>query len=443
MATQTTIILNTDGSVKNTILGGYLIQGNNLVDTLSIGVDGLNDAILIGSANFELPNDTTNSLVGSYSTTISDDDGSVYNGFNFVLTQAQTLYAGDVKVSIRITNASSQILYSYQITLTINPSSMVADEQQISDAQWNSLMSALATYQQKFTATNVRGYQTLALATADLTNLAVGQIVIYPIDTIVNFASVISTDNVKSFNVYASVDISNYYTKTQIDSMLSGYLPLTGGVVSGATTFNGNNTYNGANVHNATATFNAGINIGKFSMDAHKYHSFVNVNDYFSGAEIITADYMSFIDISTTGLLGLHYLVEPTIGTDAVTKNYADAILNTPDEVLTLSSDATASTSGVNDFATGWTGTIVFSKYGKLVVVKAVLNSPEDTTSSFTTAVNPVTASFRPSADIRAPMYEVSSGAWVRLFIAIAGQVQCNRTNNFSSKITMNYVYSI
>ena len=133
----------------------------------------------------------------------------------------------------------------------------------------------------------------------------------------------------------AATDAAN---KGYVDSLLSDYLPLTGGIVSGATTFNGVNTYNGANVHNGVETFNDGIKTGKYEIRQDNYGGeFL----YAPSDSLILASIDPLIEINSNGLLGLHYLVEPTDGTDAGTKNYVDTIAATKQNTLTAGANIT------------------------------------------------------------------------------------------------------
>lgn len=170
------IILNKDGSIKSLVLPYYIQQGNNGVDELQIGVDGL-DTENTAIANFLRPNGTITSLAGVQKE-ISDDDGTTYNGFSFVLTQAETLYDGELNVSISIRDLNNNVLYSYAQTLTINKSVVDPDTETITLAQYNSIIQALNSYQQRFSARNVRAYDSLSDANNDLNNLSTNQYVL-------------------------------------------------------------------------------------------------------------------------------------------------------------------------------------------------------------------------------------------------------------------------
>ena len=155
-----------------------------------------------------------NTFAGVYQAQISDVQGSSYKGFKFTLTQAQTLYVGDVKMSLQLTDANSNVLYSYSLVLTINPAVMTPSEQQITQAQWNSLVSSLAGYQLQYAQPNVRGYNSLADAQADINNLATNQIILY------------KENNEWHIGVYNGTSI------VSITTISDKYLPLSGGTLT-------------------------------------------------------------------------------------------------------------------------------------------------------------------------------------------------------------------
>lgn len=175
------IILNKDGSIKLLSLPYSIQQGNSGVDEIDIAIDDFDTSELTAVANFEREDETTTSLFGT-SKNISDDDGTTYNGFSFVLTQAETLYEGKLKVSIQLSDINDKVLYSYKTTLTINSSVLQPNEIKITLAQYNSIVKALSSYQQKFVVPNVRYYDTWQDVLNDMSNLATNQVVIYTDD---------------------------------------------------------------------------------------------------------------------------------------------------------------------------------------------------------------------------------------------------------------------
>lgn len=155
MNSEQKVIIKQDGSIKVKILGKYIQQGNNLVDTIFFGVEGLESTDgLVATANFMLPNDDFNSLTGK--ATSVEVDMVRYYGWLFTLTSNQTQYAGEVEMAIRITEGS-KLSYSYNLPITINESVVDPTQQYITLAQYNSLVEALGQYQLQWSASNVLG----------------------------------------------------------------------------------------------------------------------------------------------------------------------------------------------------------------------------------------------------------------------------------------------
>ena len=166
------IILNNDGSIKIVELPLYIEQNNNGVDELQVGLTDASIDNYSATANFELPDGSISSLVG-IAANVSDNDGNNYSGFSFVLTQAQTLYSGILKVSISIKDVNDNLLYSYKQDLTINATVSEPEEQTITLAQYNSLVKALNSLQEKYSSNNVRGYSSTP---SDFESIATAQI---------------------------------------------------------------------------------------------------------------------------------------------------------------------------------------------------------------------------------------------------------------------------
>ena len=168
-------IYNSDGSRKLTNLNEIITKGSNGVTEIFIAVENYPNTDYSASANFKLPDGTINSLVGVATSKTFDTD--TYAGWLFTLSSAQTAYVGDVFVSIKVEDNNDLVLFSFPLTLTVNPASVDLDSTIISLAQYQNLLNALASKQDKFVTTNVRGYETLTDAYNDIDNLAIGQYV--------------------------------------------------------------------------------------------------------------------------------------------------------------------------------------------------------------------------------------------------------------------------
>lgn len=170
------IIFNNDGSLKYCNLTDSIIQGDNGTKYIDCAVEGRTPDTYTMVALFRLPNGDENTISANSTVNISVD-GTSYSGRRITLTQAQTLYAGKLFMSLRLVDLSNNILYTIERELTVNPSVFEPTEQTITQAQYNSLVQSLASYQVKYALNNVRFYKTLALANADISNLAVDQTV--------------------------------------------------------------------------------------------------------------------------------------------------------------------------------------------------------------------------------------------------------------------------
>ena len=168
------VIFNKDGSVKNFCFTEIITKNSN-TGKIFAGVDGLSNESYTASANFELPNGDASTLLGTPSS--EEIDGSTFYGYRFGLTAQQTAVEGNVLCSIVLRNAQ-EVLYTYEVILTINPSVGDPYETAISVAQYNNLQATLASLQPKYVLRNARFYPNLANAQSDLANLAINQCVI-------------------------------------------------------------------------------------------------------------------------------------------------------------------------------------------------------------------------------------------------------------------------
>ena len=222
MNSEQKVIIKQDGSIKTKILGKYIQQGNNLVDTIFFGVEGLESTDgLVATANFMLPNDDFNSLTGK--ATSVEVDMEVYYGWLFTLTSNQTQYAGEVEMAIRITEGS-KLTYSYNLPITINESVVDPTQQYITLAQYNSLVEALGQYQLQWSKSNALGIDGTDGYTQDI--MDEGQIWIGYGKATGDRAYINYNEKAASHNAHIK-ELAFY-------DDLSAYLPLKGGTMSGA-----------------------------------------------------------------------------------------------------------------------------------------------------------------------------------------------------------------
>lgn len=139
------IIYNHDGSIKTLVVDESIQQNNNGVNQIFVSIEGYETADYTCVANFELPDGTLNSLVGVADVGVEVGE-LAYDGFVITLTNAQTLYPGKLKMSIKLVDLQDRQLCTYQTELQVNPSSSVPSETLITNAQYNSLIQSLQSY---------------------------------------------------------------------------------------------------------------------------------------------------------------------------------------------------------------------------------------------------------------------------------------------------------
>lgn len=143
------LIFNNDGSIKTLIVGESIQQGNNLVNTIFISVDGYDPEEYSCIAQFVLPN---GEIGTSLNGTIARNElvnNVLYNGYKVTLTQAQTMYPGTLKSAFKILDLNSHTLFTYEYDFLINPTDAILSETMISSAQYNALVQSLLSYATK------------------------------------------------------------------------------------------------------------------------------------------------------------------------------------------------------------------------------------------------------------------------------------------------------
>lgn len=165
------IIFNNDGSIKNIGFADIIVQGDDNTDEIYCAIEGRSNDAYLATAYFELPNGDSNSLSGVASS--FSVDGSPYQGYKITLTASQTVFAGNVRMSLRLEGTG--IKWTYNVILTINESGYDPDEVAITMAQYHNLVTAMGAKQDKYVINNARFYASLEAAQADLENLAINQ----------------------------------------------------------------------------------------------------------------------------------------------------------------------------------------------------------------------------------------------------------------------------
>lgn len=168
------IIFKKDGSIYYSQLDEYINQNSTGVNTIFVTIMGRDVETYTCSANFKLPNGLTNKTSGVY--TQDTIDGKTYNGYKITLTSAQTAYNGNLKVSIELYDNTQNRLWSYPVSLVVNPT-MQEPSSTITNEEYNALLSSLAQYQLAFIDHNMRSYTTFEQAVADIDKLTEDQII--------------------------------------------------------------------------------------------------------------------------------------------------------------------------------------------------------------------------------------------------------------------------
>ena len=136
------IIFNADGSINELVVGTSIQQGDNETKQIFTKIIGVSNSDYTCSGDFLLPDGTVSEVVAE-----TDDDG-----YSITLTEAQTLYAGNIKLSLKLIDLQSHVLCTYQVTLKINPTSYNPNTTNITEAQYNSLLQSLNSYALKSVA---------------------------------------------------------------------------------------------------------------------------------------------------------------------------------------------------------------------------------------------------------------------------------------------------
>lgn len=111
------IILNSDGSLQKQSLTRYIQQGSHGVDEIFIGwVNATSSQTL--QAVFTLPNQLTNTELGTFESNYEYEPGETMSGWVITLTENQTRYNGALMVSARvILNGIVQVAYPFALII--------------------------------------------------------------------------------------------------------------------------------------------------------------------------------------------------------------------------------------------------------------------------------------------------------------------------------------
>lgn len=163
------LILNDDGSLYYASKSEYVNQHSNNVNYIDFAFTGLTNENYTTDIYCELPNKTHVILQGE--TNLFTCNDVEYQGFRTYLTDATTIYAGALKLIVRTYDANDNVLYSYPLTININATSSIEDEVNISNTEYQQLLSKLNNYLTKYDSHLIRKYDSLALANAEIASI--------------------------------------------------------------------------------------------------------------------------------------------------------------------------------------------------------------------------------------------------------------------------------
>lgn len=140
------VLLNSDGSVKQTNFTQSIQQNNNGTNEIFVSVDDLDVATHTLEAFFTLPDGTHTAESGVVKSNFEYESGKTADGFLVTLTQNETIIPGIVYLTLAIFgNPANAALYSYRVALTINPTVNVGEIVWITYAQYTNLKSYIDT----------------------------------------------------------------------------------------------------------------------------------------------------------------------------------------------------------------------------------------------------------------------------------------------------------
>lgn len=163
------VILNNDGSLYYASKNEYVNQHSNNVNYIDFAFTDLTNEDYTTDIYCELPNKTKVILQGE--TQLFEVNETEYQGFRTYLSDETTIYPGSLKLIIRSYDKNDNILYSYPLTININATSKVEDEVNITNTEYQKLLSKLNNYLTKYDSHLIRKYDSLALANNDLENI--------------------------------------------------------------------------------------------------------------------------------------------------------------------------------------------------------------------------------------------------------------------------------
>ena len=167
------IIFKQDGSVSEKQLADYVNQRSSGVNFIDVSVDGYDPSEYIADGVFLLPNGDMTRETGVYSD-FKDSKGA-RTGYRLTLTDAETEYLGELKLTVNMAFRDGRALYTYRVSIVVNETTEKGGVY-ITYDQYEALLRAMTSYQLRFDDFNYRGYKTLAEAESFLSEMKEGQL---------------------------------------------------------------------------------------------------------------------------------------------------------------------------------------------------------------------------------------------------------------------------
>lgn len=138
------IIYNNDGSIKEKNLNEFIQQGSNEVNKIKVAIVGYEPESYLMEIRCKLPNDEVVPFSTFETTTIADNLGTEYNGYEFEIPDTVTALPGIVRVNIvLIEDESYKKLVTYSLYLSINEGTSGSVAAVISEQEYNNLLSVI------------------------------------------------------------------------------------------------------------------------------------------------------------------------------------------------------------------------------------------------------------------------------------------------------------
>lgn len=170
------LILNTDGSLAYPFQPEYINQHSNNVNYIDFAFSNYDRDNYVTDCVFELLDGTqvvTTGVLSSF-----EFNGVYYSGYRVYLSNAVTLYGGTLRCVIRSFEKSGRALYAYPLQLSINSTISTLEAPDITNEQYQSLLTKFLDYLEKFDEHVIRKYESLETAKADIPNMTQGAYVL-------------------------------------------------------------------------------------------------------------------------------------------------------------------------------------------------------------------------------------------------------------------------